>query len=63
MAYYNECPLCGAALDPCEKCNCDTAETDEERRYITSEISKIKSRRDRLQSCDNQREGIEFAAI
>lgn len=62
MAYYNECPKRGAALDPCEKCNCDIAETDEERRYISG-IQNIKSKRDRLQDCDDQREGIEFAAI
>lgn len=22
MPYSNECPLCGANLDPCEKCDC-----------------------------------------
>lgn len=23
MAYYNVCPLCGANLDPGEKCDCE----------------------------------------
>lgn len=22
--YYNECPICGASLDPGEKCDCQT---------------------------------------
>lgn len=25
MAYYRECPRCGAALDPGEVCRCDSA--------------------------------------
>lgn len=25
MAYYRECPRCGAALDPGEACACDSA--------------------------------------
>lgn len=29
--YYNECPYCGANLDPCEKCDCrETEEKTEE---------------------------------
>jgi len=24
MSYYKECPICGAALDPCERCDCET---------------------------------------
>ena len=24
MAYYHTCPECGANLDPCEKCDCQT---------------------------------------
>lgn len=23
--YYNECPYCGAHLDPCEPCDCEIA--------------------------------------
>ena len=23
MAYYRECPICGASLDPGEKCDCE----------------------------------------
>ena len=26
MAYYNECPNCGASLDPGEKCDCQEKE-------------------------------------
>ena len=26
MAYYRECPRCGAVLDPGEICRCDTAQ-------------------------------------
>lgn len=26
MAYYNECPLCGATLDPGERCDCQDEE-------------------------------------
>ena len=26
MAYYRECPRCGAALDPGEVCRCETAQ-------------------------------------
>lgn len=22
MSYYRACPICGAALDPCERCDC-----------------------------------------
>ena len=22
MSYYRKCPFCGAALDPCERCDC-----------------------------------------
>ena len=22
MSYYRTCPICGAALDPCERCDC-----------------------------------------
>ena len=25
MSYYKECPICGAALDPGEKCECEDA--------------------------------------
>ena len=28
MAYENKCPLCGANLDPAEKCDCE-----EEKKY------------------------------
>jgi hypothetical protein len=24
MGYYNLCPVCGASLDPGERCDCDT---------------------------------------
>lgn len=27
MSYYRECPYCGAALDPGEKCDCGQKET------------------------------------
>lgn len=27
MSYYRVCPLCGAALDPGESCDCDKKET------------------------------------
>lgn len=28
MAYFNECPNCGANLDPCEKCDCEMSEKE-----------------------------------
>ncbi len=28
--YYDECPNCGAALDPGEKCDCKQEETKKE---------------------------------
>ena len=28
MAYFNECPYCGANLDPCEKCDCEMSEKE-----------------------------------
>lgn len=27
MPYYKSCPLCGAALDPGERCDCQDKET------------------------------------
>ena len=27
MAYYNECPHCGACLDPGERCDCEQKKT------------------------------------
>lgn len=32
MAYYNTCPHCGAHLDPGERCDCQSAGKDEEKR-------------------------------
>ncbi len=26
MSYYRICPICGAALDPCEQCDCQNKE-------------------------------------
>ena len=26
--YYNECPICGASLDPGEKCDCESEVTE-----------------------------------
>ena len=34
MAYCNKCPLCGAYLDPGERCDCK-----EEGKYETSKLS------------------------
>ena len=28
MSRYRECEICGAALDPVEKCDCDREEED-----------------------------------
>jgi len=44
MSYYNECPNCGAHLDPGEKCDCEkenastagTAETQEKPKPLQS---------------------------
>ena len=30
MSYFKTCPLCGAHLDPDERCDCDKEQTDEE---------------------------------
>lgn len=30
MAYFKECPYCGAALDPGERCDCMKGESDGE---------------------------------
>lgn len=27
MSYYRKCPLCGATLDPVERCDCQDKET------------------------------------
>ena len=29
MAYARQCPFCGAYLDPCEICDCQTAEKED----------------------------------
>lgn len=37
MAYYNVCPKCGCNLDPQERCDCETEETEKQdffRRHI-----------------------------
>lgn len=41
MAFYNTCPLCGATLDPGERCDC---ESEQEKR---SEFFAHKIRPDR----------------
>jgi len=33
MAFYRECPLCGASLDPGEKCTCQEEKEQEERKH------------------------------
>lgn len=38
MPYSNECPLCGANLDPCEKCDC--TKRKEEKANETKGIKK-----------------------
>lgn len=30
MAYYNTCPLCGANLDPGEKCDCENEDNEKQ---------------------------------
>lgn len=30
MAYFNECPRCGATLDPGEKCDCEEIAKEKE---------------------------------
>ena len=30
MAYYSICPKCGCNLDPQEKCDCETEETEKQ---------------------------------
>lgn len=32
MAYYRECPHCGAALDPGEKCDCEDEREKQKRK-------------------------------
>ena len=32
MAYYRICEYCGAALDPCERCDCRDEEAQEDER-------------------------------
>ena len=37
--YYRECPHCGAALDPGEKCDCvNNTQPDEEKDSIKKEL-------------------------
>lgn len=33
MAYYSVCPKCGCNLDPEEKCECETEETEKQDFY------------------------------
>lgn len=33
MAYFNECPLCGATLDPGERCDCEQIEETREQKF------------------------------
>lgn len=35
MAYFNECPLCGATLDPGERCDCEQLEEAREKEFET----------------------------
>ena len=37
--YYNECPMCGAALDPGEKCN-DCAEREKRIHILENRIKE-----------------------
>lgn len=37
--FYDVCPICGATLDPGEKCNCEKEE--ENREYIRNIIADI----------------------
>ena len=37
MSYYRECPLCGANLDPGEKCDCVERERDLRKRKAEAE--------------------------
>ena len=38
--YYHECPMCGAHLDPGERCDC------------TRQISRVKKEPSKVPSCD-----------
>lgn len=40
MSYYRECPYCGAALDPGEKCDCGQKETARSAATETDGIKK-----------------------
>lgn len=32
MAYSNQCPICGANLDPGEKCDCEENKKEEQKK-------------------------------
>ena len=40
MPYYKPCPLCGAALDPGERCDCQDKETAPDAANIESGIGE-----------------------
>lgn len=43
MAYARQCPYCGAYLDPCEICDCQTEEKNTAPGIVTSEDGNEKS--------------------
>ena len=39
--FYKECPVCGASLDPGEKCDCERKEACTEATEQTSDVNNI----------------------
>lgn len=39
MSYFHTCPLCGANLDPCEKCDCENRMSEDRERAFLSLIA------------------------
>lgn len=39
MSYYHTCTICGANLDPCERCDCKQA--DEEREALKRNLKRL----------------------
>ena len=34
MGYYRECPLCGANIDPGERCDCERERAEREKEFL-----------------------------
>ena len=74
MSYYHTCPLCGANLDPCEKCDCENERrayalelikgmTIDEKRELLAFVQLLKARQDRSQPMtDNEVKAMAEAA-